>query len=213
MPEQKIESGRIATGAVTGDKIPVNAIRGNNIVVGQITGNLIGVSSISSNHISDLAVTGNELGINSVSSNNITANIQFNSSRIFETVNLSSSAATGTVNIDVSNGSIHYFTANTSANVTLNFRANATTLLGSSLLIGQSVSAAILLTQGATQYIVTAVQLDGAAQTVIWAGNTRPRYNATIGNAFTDSYNFTIIKTGTSSYSVLGGNTAFGVGT
>jgi hypothetical protein len=51
MPEQKVESGRIATGAVTGDKI--------------------GVSAVSSNHIADLAVTGNELGLSSVSSNNI----------------------------------------------------------------------------------------------------------------------------------------------
>ena len=51
MAEQKVESGRIATGAVTGDKI--------------------GVGAISSNHISDLAVTGNELGLNSVSANNI----------------------------------------------------------------------------------------------------------------------------------------------
>lgn len=51
MAEQKVESGRIATGAVTGDKI--------------------GVGAISSNHIADLAVTGNELGLNSVSANNI----------------------------------------------------------------------------------------------------------------------------------------------
>jgi hypothetical protein len=49
--EQKVESGRIATGAVTGDKI--------------------GVGAVSSNHIADLAVTGNELGLNSVSANNI----------------------------------------------------------------------------------------------------------------------------------------------
>ena len=37
MPEQKVESGRIATGAVTGDNIAVNAIRANNIVDGTIT--------------------------------------------------------------------------------------------------------------------------------------------------------------------------------
>ena len=51
MAEQKVESGRIATGAVTGDKIAVNAIRANNIVAGQITGNLIANNAISGNKI------------------------------------------------------------------------------------------------------------------------------------------------------------------
>ena len=51
MAEQKVESGRIATGAVTGDKIAVNAIRANNIVAGQITGNLIANNAISGNNI------------------------------------------------------------------------------------------------------------------------------------------------------------------
>jgi hypothetical protein len=51
MAEQKVESGRIATGAVTGDKIAVNAIRANNIVAGTITGNLIANNAISGNNI------------------------------------------------------------------------------------------------------------------------------------------------------------------
>ena len=38
MPEQKVESGRIATGAVTGDKIGVTAVGANNIANGAITG-------------------------------------------------------------------------------------------------------------------------------------------------------------------------------
>ena len=51
MAEQKVESGRIATGAVTGDKVADNAIRGNNIVAGTITGNLIANNAISGNNI------------------------------------------------------------------------------------------------------------------------------------------------------------------
>ena len=37
MPEQKVESGRIATGAVTGDKIGITAVGANNIANGAIT--------------------------------------------------------------------------------------------------------------------------------------------------------------------------------
>jgi hypothetical protein len=44
MAEQKVESGRIATGAVTGDKI----------AVGAITGNLISNNAISGNNIASL---------------------------------------------------------------------------------------------------------------------------------------------------------------
>jgi hypothetical protein len=51
MPEQKVESGRIATGAVTGDKIAVNAIRGNSIVAGTVTGNLIADNAVAGNNI------------------------------------------------------------------------------------------------------------------------------------------------------------------
>ncbi len=41
MPEQKIESGRIATAAVTGDKIAVRAITGNLIANNAVSGNNI----------------------------------------------------------------------------------------------------------------------------------------------------------------------------
>ena len=213
MPTQRVGSNRLANTAVTGLKLADNSVRGNNIVAGQITGNLIGVSAINSNHIADLAITGNELGLNSISSNNFSANIQFNSSRIIETVNVSTIAASGNVNIDISNATVHYFTANTTSNVTFNLRANTTTRLDSILANGQSLSVAVGITQGSTQYIAN-IYIDDVLQTanVKWMGNTRPSYNASIGNAFTDLYNITTIKTGSNAFVVLAGTTSFGVG-
>jgi hypothetical protein len=41
MPEQKIESGRIATGAITTDKIAVRAVTGNLIANNAVSGNNI----------------------------------------------------------------------------------------------------------------------------------------------------------------------------
>ena len=41
MAEQKVESGRIATGAVTGDKIAVGAVTGNLIANNAVSGNNI----------------------------------------------------------------------------------------------------------------------------------------------------------------------------
>jgi hypothetical protein len=180
---QRIGSNRIANTAVIGLKLADNSVRGNNIVVGQITSNLIA------------------------------SNVQFNSSRIVESVNVSTIAASGNVNIDISNASVHYFTANTTANCTFNLRANATHSLDSVLANGQSVSVAIGLSQGTTQYFAN-IYIDGVLQTsnTKWMGNVRPSFNASIGNAFTDFYNITAIKTGSNSYIVLAGNTVFGVG-
>jgi hypothetical protein len=53
MAEQKVESGRIATGAVTGDKVADNAIRGNNIVAGTVTGNLIADNAVTNSKLAE----------------------------------------------------------------------------------------------------------------------------------------------------------------
>ena len=210
---QRIGSNRIANTSVTGLKVADNSIRGNNIVAGQITGNLIGVSSISSNHISDLAVTGNELGLSSVSSNNFTSNLQLNIVRVIESANISTIAATGNINISLSNNSVHYFTANTTANCTFNLRANSTTRLDDAIANGQAVTVAIMLTQGASQYFAN-IYIDGVLQTsnVKWMGNVRPAYSASITNSIIDVYTLTTIKTGSNAYTILASNTIFSAG-
>jgi membrane-bound inhibitor of C-type lysozyme len=169
--------------------------------------------AINTNALGDASVTAPKIRSGAVSSNHIASGIQFNSSRIIETVNVSSIAASGNVNIDVSNATVHYFTANTTANVTFNLRGNSSSMLDSILTNGQSVSVAIGLTQGGTQYQAN-IYIDGVLQTANtrWMGNTRPNFNVSIGNAFTDFYSITAIKIGANSYAVLAGNTVFGVG-
>ena len=200
---QRIGSNRIANTSVTGLKVADNSIRGNNIVAGQI----------GSNHIADLAVTGNELGLSSVSSNNFTSNLQLNIVRVIESANISTIAATGNINISVSNNSVHYFTANTTGNCTFNLRANSTTRLDDAIANGQAVTVAIMLTQGATQYFAN-VYIDGVLQTsnVKWMGNARPSYSASITNSIIDVYTLTTIKTGSNAYTILASNTLFGAG-
>ena len=200
---QRIGSNRIANTSVTGLKVADNSIRGNNIVAGQI----------GSNHIADLAVTGNELGLSSVSSNNFTSNLQLNIVRVIESANISTIAATGNINISISNNSVHYFTANTTGNCTFNLRANSTTRLDDAIANGQAVTVAIMLTQGATQYFAN-VYIDDVLQTsnVKWMGNARPSYSASITNSIIDVYTLTTIKTGSNAYTILASNTLFGAG-
>ena len=212
IPAGAISSNHIVSGGVTGNLIAVGAVTTNHIVTNSITGNLIPAGAISSNHIVTGGVTGNLLGLTSVSSNNIISNVSLNTSRIVETVNISPQAATGTITINVLDSAIHYYQGNVVSNVTVNLRGNSTAALGSVLNVGQSSSVAILIPIGGTQYVIQTIQIDGVAQTVRWGGNTKPAYNAGIGNAFTDSYSIIAIKETPSSYIVLASNTAFGVG-
>ena len=121
---------------------------------------------------------------------------------------VSATAATGTVNFDLSTQGVLYYTTNASANFTLNFRGNSGTTLTSMLAVGDAISAVFLVTNGSTAYYPTVYQIDGSAVTPKWSGGTAPA----AGNASSiDAYSFTIIKTAaTPTYTVLaGGATKF----
>ena len=128
----------------------------------------------------------------------------------FETNAVSATQATGTVNVDLSTAAVHYYTGNAAANWTFNFRGNSSTTLNSLLSVGQSATVAFLVTNGSTAYYPTAFQVDGVALTsgtaVKWQGGTAP----TAGNASSiDAYTFTIIKTASATYTVIGSQVKF----
>jgi len=123
----------------------------------------------------------------------------------FETVSVSATQATGTVNVDLSTAAVHYYTGNSAANWTFNFRGNSGTTLNSLLSVGQSATVAFLVTN-TTAYYPTAFQVDGVSVTPKWQGGTAP----TAGNANSiDSYTFTIIKTASATYTVLASQVKF----
>jgi hypothetical protein len=122
-----------------------------------------------------------------------------------EDVNVVASAATGTINFDVSTASVWYYTSNATANHTLNFRYSSGATLNSVLAVGDAITLVWLNTNGATAYYPNVIQIDGSAVT--------PKVPAAIsaGNATAiDSYVFTIIKTAaTPTYTVLETQTKF----
>jgi hypothetical protein len=122
-----------------------------------------------------------------------------------EDVNVVASAATGTINFDVSTASVWYYTSNASANHTLNFRYSSGTTLNSALAVGDAITLVWLNTNGTTAYYPNVIQIDGSAVT--------PKVPAAIsaGNASSiDAYVFTIIKTAsTPTYTVLETQTKF----
>jgi len=125
---------------------------------------------------------------------------------IRETATISATAATGTINYDTLSQAVLYYTSNASGNWTLNFRGNGTTTLNSLMSTGQSFTATFLVTQGATAYYSSSVQVDGASVTPKWQGGTAPSF----GNAFSvDVYTYAIIKTGSAAFTVLASQTRF----
>jgi hypothetical protein len=123
-----------------------------------------------------------------------------------ETATISATAATGTINYDALTQVVLYYTTDASGNFTVNFRGNGTTSLNTLMSTGQSLSATFLVTNGATAYYNSAVQVDGSSVTPKWQGGTAP----TSGNASSvDSYTYVIIKTGSATFTVLASQTKF----
>jgi hypothetical protein len=132
--------------------------------------------------------------------------MQLKLSAAAETVTIAATAATGTVNFDVSTQSILYYTSNASANWTLNIRGSSSTTLNSIMATGQSVTVTHLVTQGGTAYYNSAVTVDGTSVTPKWSGGTAP----SAGNASSvDVYTYTLIKTGSGSFTVFASQTRY----
>ena len=123
-----------------------------------------------------------------------------------ERMTVSATAATGTVNFDVNTQGTLYYTTNASANWTVNVRASSGATLNSIMTTGDSQTIAFLVTQGSTAYYASAFTVDGNSVTPKWQGGTAP----TSGNASSiDAYIYTIIKTGSATFTVLASQTKF----
>ena len=123
-----------------------------------------------------------------------------------ETTTISATAATGTINYDALTQVVLYFTTDASGNFTVNFRGTSSISLNTLMSTGQSLSATFLVTNGATAYYNSVVQVDGSTVTPKWQGGTAP----TSGNASSiDSYTYVIIKTGSAAFTVLASVTKF----
>lgn len=123
-----------------------------------------------------------------------------------ETTNIQADATSGSETLNVLSGAHMYHTSNAAGNFTLNVRGNVSTSLNSMLSVGQTITAVFSCTNGATAYYLTALTIDGNAQTVKWQGGTAP----SAGNASSiDVYSFAITKTASATFMVLGSQTKF----
>jgi hypothetical protein len=127
-------------------------------------------------------------------------------SNIAEVDTIAATAATGTIDYDVTTQSVLFYTTDASGNWTLNLRGSSGTSLDTLMATGESISVTFLVTQGATAYYNSAVTVDGSSVTPKWQGGTAP----TSGNVSSvDCYTYVIQKTGAATYVVLASQTQF----
>jgi hypothetical protein len=168
-----------------------------------------GPSWTSGGALTATSIQNSPIGSSTASSGAFTTLSASGTTSVYETVEkaaISGSALTGTVAFNWLDGAVVLYTANAAANWTLNVRGDGSTTLNSVLATGDSITLAVLATQGSTAYYQSAMQIDGNSVTPKWAGGTAP----TAGNASSiDVYTFTIIKTASATYTVLASQTKF----
>lgn len=168
------------------------------------------------------------MALSKILNDGISANQSLSLIRVLETANVNPIAPGGNVNIDVSNNTVYFFGANTTANVTFNLRANSSATFDSALKIGQTVSVAIAVKSGLTRHSAN-LYIDGGlirgssvldtqngtflGNNMIYAGNTRPALFSLSGfPPELNLYTYSIFKTAANQYTVIAGNTIFGIG-
>jgi hypothetical protein len=103
----------------------------------------------------------------------------------------------------LTDGVVHYHTANSSANANVSLTGFA------EVGVGNAVSMAVIITNNVYKRYITTVEIDGTTSgvTTIWSGEAAP----TEGSANTDIYSFNVIKTAaTPTYTVFASRNAFG---
>jgi hypothetical protein len=126
--------------------------------------------------------------------------------QVAEKVTSAATAATGTLTYDVITQAVLNYTTNASGNWTLNVRGDGSNSLDSIMDTGESITIAHLVPQGGTAYYNSAFQIDGSSVTPEWQGGSAP----TAGNVSSiDVYSYTIIKTGSATFTVLASQTQF----
>ena len=125
---------------------------------------------------------------------------------VAEKVTTEATAATGTINYDVLTQAVWNFTSDAAANWTLNIRGDGSNTLDNIMDTGESITIAHIVKQGSSAYYNSAVQVDGSSITPEWSGGSAP----SAGNASSlDVYTYTIIKTGSATFTALASQTQF----
>ena len=182
------------------------AVTGTTGLTGVLTANVANITTanITTANVATMSGTTNYTGTQTFTGSTTAIAAVFQDAA--EVATVSATAATGTINYDVTTQSVLYYTTNASANWTVNIRGNGTTSLNTLMSTGQSLTVVFLVSQGATAYYNNALTIDGSSVTPKYQGGTA----WSSGNASgIDAYSYTIDKTGSAAFTVFAAQTQF----
>jgi hypothetical protein len=189
-----------STGSVTITNAGVTAFNGS-------TGAVLGVASITgtSNQVTASASTGSiTLSLpQSIATTNTPQFAGLKLTGVFTVTNslevyTSPSISANAVTLDFTTGNTFALSSNTAA-ITANYTNVPTTT-------GQVISTALIITQGSTGYIPSAVTINTVSQTIKWQGGSQPSGTANK----TDIVSFTFVCNGTTTPTVIGSLATYG---
>ena len=167
-------------------------ISGSGTIAVNSSGTAAGLTGTPTITVADIAGIGlNLTGLTT------TAGVKFNK-QIFEEVNVTEGKLSDNTEINISNGQVHLFTTAESTTSTPNIMS--TTGINTDMSVGESLVVTIITTANASAYSAN-ITIDSAAVTENWVGGSAPSEG---GSSGVDIHSFTIIKTGSAAYTVIG---------
>ena len=187
------EAGTGAVELTQGATLPSGkTLSGSGTIAVNSSGTAAGLTGTPSITVADITGIGANLsGITT------TAGIKFNK-QIFEEVNVTAGKLSDNTEINISNGQVHLFTTAESTTSTPNIMS--TTGINTDMSVGESLVVTIITTANASAYSAN-ITIDSAAVTENWVGGSAPSEG---GSSGVDIHTFTIIKTGSAAYTVIG---------
>jgi hypothetical protein len=133
-----------------------------------------------------------------------TAGLLLNNGELVERVNITAGKLSDNANINLDNGMVHYFTTTETTTSTPNIISSVG--IDTTMATGDTMAVTIITTAADAGYSAR-VSIDGLLTgiTTSWVGGSEPSAG---GSSGVDIYNYTIIKTGSAAYQVIGNYTA-----
>ena len=127
-----------------------------------------------------------------------TGGVNFSNGELIENCNVTAGKLSDNLTINLDNGMVHLFTTTETTTATPNIMSTAG--INTSMSNGDAITVTLITTAAAAAYCAN-IQIDGAAVTENWIGGSAPSAG---GSSGVDVHTFTIIKTASATFTVLG---------
>ena len=166
--------------------------RNSDIMVDHSSNNLIVTNRQNANIIFRTNGTNERLSITS------SGGFNFSNGELIENCNVTAGKLSDNLTINLDNGMVHLFTTTETTTATPNIMSTAG--INTSMSNGDAITVTLITTAAAGAYCAN-IQVDGAAVTENWIGGSAPSAG---GSSGVDIHTFTIIKTASATFTVLG---------